>query len=336
MIEDRRIASSVKARQAIDLAEEHGIAVTPEVFEILSRHIDGSSAELCAEVETALAAPADERTARLMRVRADHCGEQNFPKELERVRAMLATELSEVSARLTEGIRGNLRMTDELRRSLRDLAGFVTREELQMLCRHLVLSGRAHLDDTRSVSDQLERTRGQLKSMERELATLREAASKDHLTGLPNRRSLEERLDILLAEADPFCLALIDLDNFKAVNDGWGHAAGDNVLRGIGQILRRDTKGKDFAARLGGEEFVLVLPDTPLPGAAKLCESIRDAFGEIMWVSQSTRQQIGHLTLSAGVTRRRQTDDALSLLARADGYLYEAKNGGRNQICAGP
>jgi len=325
----------MKARQVIDLADKHDVNITPQMFELLSQYLDQTCPLLCADVQAALDAPSADRAPMLRHAHARHCSPDDLPRELERVRALLASELSEVSARLTQGIQGNLRMTDELRRSLRDMAGFVTRDELQMLCRHLVLSGRAHLDDTRSVSDQLERTRAQLKDMERELASLREAASTDHLTGLPNRRSLEEKMTSLLAHDDPFCVALIDLDDFKSVNDAWGHPAGDNILRGIGQILKRNTKGKDFAARLGGEEFVLVLPETPLQGAAALCESIRAAFAEIMWVSQSTRQRIGHLTLSVGVTRRTGADDSLSLLGRADDHLYAAKNAGRNRVHSG-
>lgn len=336
MIEDRKLSTSHKARRALDLADSYAVPVTPQVFELLMRYLDSTESDLRAEVEAAFAAPPAERAEGLARVHARHFGPPPLQLELERVRAILATELSDVSARLSEGIQGNLRMTDELRRSLRDLAGFVTREELQALCRHLVLSGRAHLDDTRSVSTQLEHTRSQLKEMERELATLREAASRDHLTGLPNRRSFEERLDGLLASEDPFCVALLDLDKFKAVNDGWGHAAGDNILRGIGHILKRNTKGKDFAARLGGEEFVLVLPETPLSGAEALCDTIRNAFADILWISQSTREEIGHLTLSGGVTVRRPDDDGLTLLARADEHLYVAKNAGRNRIRAGP
>ncbi|MHA3976303.1 GGDEF domain-containing protein [Halovulum sp. GXIMD14794] len=335
MIEDRRLSSSHKARRVLDLADAKGVPITPQAFELLLRYLDSSEADLCAEVETALASGPGERSDSLARVHARHFGPPPLQQELERVRTMLATELSDVSARLSDGIRGNLRMTDELRRSLREMAGFVTREELQSLCRHLVLSGRAHLDDTRSVSEQLEHTRSQLKEMERELANLREAASRDHLTGLPNRRCFEERLEGLLAASDPFCVALLDLDEFKAVNDGWGHAAGDNVLRGIGHILKRNTKGKDFAARLGGEEFVLVLPETPLAGAEALCETIRGAFAEILWISQSSREEIGHLTLSGGITVRRPEDDGLTLLARADDHLYAAKNAGRNRIRAG-
>lgn len=331
----RQQAARQVAREAMDLAEAQALPPIPVIFEVLFHHAGGNNPALSRNVDSALALPAEEREAAFQRIHADYLGADALRQALDRIRTGLASEIAEVMERLSDGMKGNLRMAGELRKTLRDLAGVITKDEMQALCKHMVLTGRSHLSDTQSVSQKLERVQYQLGEMHRELSILRETAQKDHLTGLPNRRHLEDRLAMMMEEGTQFCVAMIDLDNFKRINDSWGHTVGDNILRGAAQLLRQNVKGKDFAARYGGDEFVLLLPDTPLEGARKLCESIRHAFEDILWISQSSDQEIGSLTLSVGVTERAPEDDRATILARADDHLYDAKADGRNAVvCA--
>lgn len=328
----RRNAAICIAKEAIALAEEYDLSPSPVVFEVLVKHLQGLNEQLCAAVTLALKGPQNEREAAIAMIQAEYLSQSALQSGLERLHLGLSNELSGAIEQLSDGMKGNLRMADELRSTLRDIAGHVTKEELQFLCKHLAISNRTHLSTTQSVSHRLESTQAQLTEMKTELSILREAASTDHLTGLPNRRYLENKLSTLLTMPGSLCFAIIDLDHFKTVNDNWGHAVGDNILRGIGQILHQNTKGKDFAARIGGEEFALVLPDTPLSGARQLCETIRTTFAEILWVSQANDQEIGSFTLSCGVTERMASDTRQSIFERADGLLYQAKNAGRDQV----
>lgn len=322
------------AKNAILLAETHDVPPTPIVFEVLFKHIQGTHDVLSAEVDTVFQKPLDEREDAFKRIHGEYLNNSVLQDGLERVHNGLSSEVSDVIQQLSDGMRGNLRMAEELRSALREIAGHVTKEQLQTLCKHLVLSGRTHLSDTQAVTQKLERTQFQLNEMHNELAVLREAASTDHLTGLPNRRYLEDKLSALLSTPEPLCFAIIDLDHFKAVNDTWGHSVGDNILRGIGQILQQNTKGKDFAARIGGEEFAVVLPKTPLAGGTKLCNAILQEFADILWVSQTTNEEIGSFTFSCGITERQPGDTHRSLYDRADALLYRAKDEGRNRVLA--
>lgn len=328
------LATRDLALNAIRMAEEHGVQPSPQIFEVLFYHLGGNDSELDASVQQAMEAEPAAREAALSRVHLEHMGNMALRTALDRVRDRLSCEIADVAARLSDGMTGNLKMADELRRSLRELAGSVTREELHALVRDVVVSSRTHLKETQGVSVRLERTQQHLQKLEQELTALRESASRDHLTGLPNRRYLDEKLASLLARPGRLCFAMLDLDHFKAVNDTWGHAFGDNILRGIGQILHDNTKGKDFAARMGGEEFAIVLPDTGMEGAKSICNTIRRTFNDILWISEASGDEIGCFSLSCGVTERTDADNALTLIRRADRLLYRAKKAGRNRVLA--
>ncbi|MFI5845459.1 diguanylate cyclase [Catenuloplanes sp. NPDC051500] len=165
-------------------------------------------------------------------------------------------------------------------------------------------------------------------------AELEEQALTDALTGLANRRAADQRLPEMATLSDatgrPFCLAIADVDHFKNVNDRYGHAAGDDVLRRIGALLREHVRGVDLVARLGGEEFLIAFEGVDLPEAAHLAEKLRLVIQDHDW---SALQPGLEVTISIGVAEHEQ--DHTTLLPRADARLYAAKRAGRNQVTAG-
>jgi diguanylate cyclase (GGDEF)-like protein len=167
-----------------------------------------------------------------------------------------------------------------------------------------------------------------------EASRLRRQARTDSLTGLVNRRDFDDRLarEFETARSLGYDLAIVicDLDNFKAVNDRYGHLAGDEVLRAVGRILSGSVRDRDIAARFGGEELALVLPGTPLIGARRLCERIRRSLEELR-VETDTGDVIS-ITASFGAASFPTYSSVGSLLEAADRALYDAKNAGRNRV----
>lgn len=151
-------------------------------------------------------------------------------------------------------------------------------------------------------------------------------ASTDGLTGLINRRTLENKLRTLLRERTPFALVLADLDRFKNLNDAHGHEAGDRSLRVFAQAVRRVLRDVDLVARWGGEEFVIAMPETDAAGAAEACERIRDVLAR--------SHHGGHppFTASFGVTDSTSGDTLQRLVQYADRALYLSKDGGRDRV----
>jgi two-component system cell cycle response regulator len=164
----------------------------------------------------------------------------------------------------------------------------------------------------------------------------REMAHRDALTGLHNRRFVNERLPALLGEAaaagTPLSLAIVDLDHFKRINDTLSHATGDAVLQRIGELLQEATSGAEVAARMGGEEFLLIFPRVSSSEAAARCERLRQRVGGHSWGPITGRLPV---TTSIGVTTVTEAGPTPSaLLSQADRNLYAAKRAGRDRVVA--
>jgi diguanylate cyclase (GGDEF)-like protein len=170
----------------------------------------------------------------------------------------------------------------------------------------------------------------------RKLDVLRDRAETDALTGLANRRTLDERLDEELDRArrhgTHLSLVLLDIDDFKQVNDRFGHQAGDEVLRAIAPVFAGTLRELDLAARFGGEEFAVVLPGTTVAGGRSVAELIRKAFAQIT-VDSASGERI-RVTASFGVAEYPTCPSVAALIAKADAALYEAKRAGKNRVVA--
>ncbi|MER8896271.1 PleD family two-component system response regulator [Mesorhizobium sp. M0676] len=165
-----------------------------------------------------------------------------------------------------------------------------------------------------------------------------EMAVTDALTGLHNRRYLDSHLQTLfdraVARRRPLSVMITDLDRFKTVNDSHGHDGGDDVLREFARRLRKNVRGIDLACRFGGEEFVVVMPDTDGAVAEKVAERIRAEIAQLPFAIGPEGKAI-EVTVSVGVSSvLKGADTVAALMKRADVALYEAKSGGRNRVVA--
>jgi len=177
-----------------------------------------------------------------------------------------------------------------------------------------------------------QKLRDQRQALARALEEVERLAVSDELTGLPNRRSMQATLDHSIALSDrgiaPFCVAILDIDHFKAVNDDLGHAAGDEVLRAVGRLGRAELRATDMLGRWGGEEFLLVMPgdaEAAMAALARIRGAVRDG-------ARPGRR----ITLSAGIAVHQPGEHADALLARADRVLYAAKHAGRDRMVLDP
>ncbi len=162
---------------------------------------------------------------------------------------------------------------------------------------------------------------------------LEKQSREDALTGLYNRRFLNIQLEHEFKRAkrygNPLSVVMCDIDHFKKINDTFSHQVGDEVLKTLGRIFKAYSRSVDTVARFGGEEFVLVLPETPKEKAVVLCEKLRNAVEHYTW--SEIHPQL-HVTISFGVSDNVRLGNYEKMLAEADEKLYEAKNSGRNRV----
>ena len=186
------------------------------------------------------------------------------------------------------------------------------------------------ISSIKQIQNSLAEAHAQLALKSRELELL---SVTDRLTGLGNRNKLDERLADELARSrrngTAFALVMLDIDHFKAVNDTYGHQAGDEVLAATAALLRQHSRATDVVGRWGGEEFMLLCPETDANGGMFLAEQLRAC------VEEARFPVIGRITASFGVAAFRPADDEEALLRRADDALYRAKGKGRNRVEAG-
>jgi diguanylate cyclase len=181
------------------------------------------------------------------------------------------------------------------------------------------------------LQQRLARIEKQIAAQAAELRSYGSEARTDSLTGLANRRAFDDEIQRRFAEwqrrRTPFTLVILDADNFKQINDSFGHQVGDDALRQVGKVITSNSRQMDFRCRYGGDEFVVIMPDTATQESRAAAERIRKAIEDITI-------QIGdrtiRLTCSLGVARVAADDDVSKLIRRADEALYKSKDAGRN------
>ncbi len=220
---------------------------------------------------------------------------------------------------------------------LRSLRGSVSRSgELLLLVAEFDIEELERVyDKALELSNELSQAQRELlsahKKLKRREEEIRALSQTDQLTGIANRRRLEEVIAASYARVrrygGTFALAMADIDHFKSVNDEFGHDVGDTALRTFAHVLRGQVRETDLAARFGGEEFIVLMPETDVERALQCAERIRTQF------EQETIPPIPRpLTASFGVTTLEPNDTVMSLFKRADNALYTAKDSGRNRV----
>jgi diguanylate cyclase len=208
-------------------------------------------------------------------------------------------------------------------------------EALQQIVGELLTETQQMRVTNLTLTRQLDNSAQEVLTLTERLERAQVEALNDPLTRLLNRRGFEEVVSKLYDGSTPLAgasLLLIDIDEFKKVNDTYGHLIGDQVLRAVAQILRARIKGADIASRLGGDEFAILLPDTAISGAMALAEQIRSTLLQRRLQLGDRNRYVENLTMSVGVACAGNEASLESLLQRADLALYTAKRSGRNRV----
>jgi diguanylate cyclase len=213
--------------------------------------------------------------------------------------------------------------------------------ELNRILENLLEETRSAQSDTRRAHEQLLQERdaamqaeGRIKQLETQIAQMSALVREDPMTRSLNRRGLDDEFAREASRADryrtPFSIAVLDVDNFKALNDTRGHQTGDQALIHLVKVAKEELRLTDHVARLGGEEFLIILPNTGLDEAARIVTRLQRSLTKKYFLDHNERVLI---TFSAGVAERAPGESQKSTISRADSAMYEAKHSGKNRVC---
>ncbi|MDP1784700.1 MAG: GGDEF domain-containing protein, partial [Sulfuricurvum sp.] len=302
----------------------------------------------------------DDKTAELtqkLQDNPDYISREEFEKEIKAAIAMrialdkqsvdemvkaLDELLGKLSVQLIELIERSEHSTTEIREVKRDLEALDSEKPKDFKMAHKRLYAIATTleekveilsHDLRMHNDKVMKMGEKIAALETDLALSMQASREDFLTKLFNRRALEEAIGVKEAEYERygrnFCIAMLDLDFFKSVNDTYGHEAGDAVLRAFAQILKEEARVNDTIGRSGGEEFLAILGDTDLSGAKTFGEKVRAHVEQAHFMYQGQRILV---TVSVGIAQRIDYPSLEALKVGTDERLYNAKHKGRNRV----
>jgi diguanylate cyclase len=206
-------------------------------------------------------------------------------------------------------------------------------EEVLRETRAVQAEAMASRDRMLAAHQEVQQAAARIKDLEAKLQHMSELVREDQLTGSLNRRGLDDVFEREAARADrrgtPLCAALLDLDNFKRLNDTYGHVAGDGALRHLVRVVKDTLRSMDVIARFGGEEFLILLPETSVEAAASAMVRVQRELTRHFFLHENEKMLI---TFSCGVALRRQGEDQTSLTQRADRAMYQAKTSGKNRV----
>ena len=233
---------------------------------------------------------------------------------------MVAAELERIACEVRQSLRKHHSSLDRFK----DRVGKLGQDEKSAAWQALCQEAEDMLKPTLNLASQIADAYEQIRQQSAHLMTFTETRT-DPLTGAKNRRALDDILATQFGMVNRyglrFSVVLFDIDHFKQVNDEYGHLRGDQILREVAKLFDATVRETDVVARFGGEEFVIVMPQTDLTGASMVAERVRLAV-----------QQQTIVTVSGGVAVAQEGDNAESLIARADACLYSAKTAGRNCV----
>ncbi|MBT9487432.1 MAG: diguanylate cyclase [Rubrivivax sp.] len=318
-------------RQALSLMTRQPTRPHPLSYAVWYEHVSGHNAALSAEIEriTAGGGQLDEQeTERLYRT---HVLELDM-QATQRVAAGFRSMLGEVVDSARHAGQHAEQFESALERWQQDLANGAGQDATR--CEAMQADTRGMRDAVAVLQTRLQATRDEVDRLQRELDHARAEALRDSLTGLANRRAFDLQLAACLDKplALHSSLLLIDIDHFKRVNDSHGHLFGDQVLKAVAQGIQSCVSLGQLVARVGGEEFAILLPQGGTTAAQLLAEKIRATVAASRIRRRDGGGTIGQVTVSVGLSALRSGDTPDTAFERADRALYAAKHAGRNRV----
>lgn len=327
------------ARTAMELMERHQVWPTALNFELWTHYVADPEGPLACELKRLLSSGEALTETVSEELAAVYLAKAKLNEQIRDAGDQLSKELSSVSAAIREAQKTNQSYGQTLAGASKGLTDATDAKALKTMVDELSAATRRVHRENKSLEKRLEESTTEVNRLRDHLEQVRRDATTDGLTNLANRKAFDEELDRACAEADSagaiLTLAVLDIDHFKGFNDTWGHQTGDQVIRYVASVIGRIGAPPRFAARYGGEEFAMIFPGEDARLVEACLEEIRHEVASRTLKRRSTNEDLGTVTISAGLAQRQVGEPALAAMERADNALYTSKRTGRNRVTNG-
>jgi diguanylate cyclase len=335
--------TQLRCPQAYDLAQlalaemrRLGVWPTPLNFELWLNIVSEPQGALGREVARCTARGEVITEARSEELADRYLNRSRLDEQMREAGDTLSKQLRQVQRAVASAQKSSAAYGRTLEGANRELTAESQPTDVKRLVDDLTSATREVQRQNDALEQRLTTSTGEVQRLRERLEAAQIEAMTDALSNLPNRKAFDTALKRALSESDetgaPVCLAMFDIDHFKAFNDTWGHQTGDQVIRYVASVLSRVATAPYVAARYGGEEFAIILPGETAEHAVAIVDAVRAEIGSRSLKRRSTDDDLGAVTVSIGAAQRRRGESAATLIERTDAALYDAKRNGRNRV----
>jgi diguanylate cyclase len=322
------------ARMALDQMEASKVWPTPLNFELWLLVVGEPDGPLGREVRRILDAGQPITDALSEELASQFLPRLRFTEEIRDAGDQLSRQLDSISQAIDTAQRSSAAYGRTLAGASRELASDPETGGLKRLVGDLADATRRVQKENGTLERRLAESTQEVRRLREHLEQVRRDAMTDALTSLANRKAFDEALERAcgVGETGALSLAMIDIDHFKRFNDTWGHQTGDQVIRYVASVIGRMGAPPRLASRYGGEEFAILFPSEKADHVMRALDAVRVEIASRSLKRRSTNEDLGCVTISAGLAQRGPGENAQSLMERADAALYASKRGGRDRI----
>lgn len=324
------------ASQAFSRIEELNIPATPDIFELFFSYYSGNNPEVVRSVDIMVAQDFELTLERCRELHRRLLNSDKSRETLEKAEKIVGSTLADVDEMFDSVKLSNHDFSGSMEKMSANISESVEPGDMKNLLVNMMQETQKMVSENKALEQKLAKSSQSMQTLKQEMESVREEAFTDSLTGIANRKKFDLELVRLVSESrdqgKPLSIIFMDIDHFKSFNDTYGHQIGDQVLRLVAKCLRDGLKGRDFPCRYGGEEFVVILPETDLDGAMKIADILRETVKTKEIRNRATGESLTRVSISAGVALLSGEEEPKSWVERADKALYRAKRKGRDRV----